>query len=303
MEKLLKPLVTQVQTLVPQTEQYQQVLNQLADAILRGRQICRPARGAPLTGIYQEIYQQVHQKLAENLAVQLKNYHPQRMEVREWSTLLLKQTFREVLSDDLLKQLALEAQKQPPNSELRRYALRELVEAIRLSGRLARPQKQLASHSVQFYQLIYQEAVNRTLAYVYQKIDNYDPQRGKAQKFMNWVNFRLDKLMIECRRQFNEPLIEDIPSLGELDNLPQPSAMPSRSEQVQEYIQADPDKIFTQEYIRNHPEANFQTIALARFAGTSWKQLSAQLGVPIPTLSRFFQRSCVKFRPYFQEYM
>lgn len=296
------------------TEQYQQLLTQLIEKILCSRRICRPLKGKPLFGIYQQIYDCLYHNLREKIGQELEAYSLNKLEMREWSNQLLYRVYREVLNDDNLKELALAAQQQEPGTNLRRYALNELVEAIKLSGKLCRPQRQFSAQSPQFYDSLYQEAVNRTLAYVYQKIDTYDPDRGTAKRFLNWVNFRLDKMMIECRREFNQPMT--IPSLDDLDQITKSKQIPVESKQVspspwsvvepaeweivKELIEEDPQGMFTQEHIRHHPKANFKAIALARFNQKSWRDISEQWGISISTLSSFFERSCRKFRPIFQ---
>jgi hypothetical protein len=85
------------------------------------------------------------------------------------------------------------------------------VEAIRLSGKLSHPHR--TRFSPQFYDLLYEEAVNKTLMYVCRKIDKYDPERGQDKKFMTWVNFRLDRVIIETSREFKDPKLVDLPSM------------------------------------------------------------------------------------------
>jgi DNA-directed RNA polymerase specialized sigma24 family protein len=74
-------------------------------------------------------------------------------------------------------------------------------------------------------------------------------------------------------------------------------------ERVRECLEEDVGNIFKQAHIRNRPDANFSAIALARFSGKSWEDISAEFGIPLPTLSRFFQRSCEKFRSQFRQYL
>ena len=62
-------------------------------------------------------------------------------------------------------------------------------------------------------------------------------------------------------------------------------------------MRKDPDKMFTTVYIRDRPDANFSNIALAKFSGLSWEQISQQLDIPIPTLSSFYNRWCRRFAP------
>ncbi|MEM9162611.1 MAG: hypothetical protein AAGC54_06020, partial [Cyanobacteria bacterium P01_F01_bin.4] len=94
---------------------------------------------------------------------------------------------------------------------------------------------------------------------------------------------------------------QELPNLNDLERLPQPDATPSLASDVRDYIAADKNDLFKSAHVRNHPEATFQAIALARFADQSWDDISAQFGIKIPTLSSFFQRCCDKFSEHFQE--
>lgn len=299
MDEQLEQLVTEAQRHPPETEGRQLALTELVNKILRSRKIGRPPIGQPLFGVYKEIYEKVQQQLLNNLGEELGNYNPTRIPVRTWVNTLRNHAFRTILDDVQLKNLALEAQGHPPHSELRQHALGELVEAIRLSGKLSRPHQ--ARFSPQFYNLLYEEAVNKTLTYVCRKIDKYDPERGKEKKFMTWVNFRLDRVVIESCHEFSDQKIKELPSLTDLERIVQPEQPPSLFEKVREGIEEDAENLFRQAHIRNRPDANFKAIALARFSGKTWEEISAQFGIPIPTLSRFFQRCCEKFRSQFRQ--
>lgn len=293
MYELLEKLVKQAQDDEPETESYQQTFRELVDRILRLRRVCRPCRGQALSGVYQSLYQSLQERLEQNLKQKLPDYKPNQTNISNWIQELFQKTYRQIFDDEQLKQLALAAQQQPANTPMRNYALRELVEGISLSDRFCHPHKQFASQSPWFYEQLYQEAINRTLTYVCQKIDTYDPHRGKMQKFMNWVNFRLDKLMIECnqesrQRKFQTYSLEDI-------NIDLPQQCPAWLE-FQQLIASYPEGMLAQEHIKDHQEANFQAIAEARFAGISWQELSVQWDIPVPTLSSFFQRCVHKFR-------
>jgi DNA-directed RNA polymerase specialized sigma24 family protein len=274
-------------------------ITQLVDKILRSRKIGRPPIGQPLSGVYQEIYEQVRQQLLHKVGEELSNYNPTRTPVRTWVNTLRNHAFRTALDDVLLKKLALEAQRHPPHSDLRQHALGELVEAIRLSGKLSRPHR--TRFSPQFYDLLYEEAVNKTLIYVCRKIDKYDPERGQDKKFMTWVNFRLDRVILETSRDFKDPKLVDLPSLNDLEERLPSYESPSLFDKVRESIEEDAKNLFKQTHIRNHMDANFQAIALARFSGQSWEEISAKFGIPLPTLSSFFQRCCEKFRSQFRQ--
>ncbi|MEO0867464.1 MAG: hypothetical protein AAFY17_03240, partial [Cyanobacteria bacterium J06642_11] len=255
-----------------------------------------PPRGKPLAGIYKDICDRIRQQLMELLQDCLDKGLLQPDPT--WGYQLRAQATQTALTDPLLKGLALEAQGQPNPSALRQHALLQLVEAIRACGRLAHPHR--AKFTPSFYKLLHEEAVNRTLVYVCQKIDTYDPNRGQAQKFMNWVNFRLDRMVIECRRQFSDRDTQELPNLNDLERLSQPEPKSSLATDVREYIANDPEGVFQSTHIRKRPDASFQAIALARFNDQSWEEISTQFDIKIPTLSSFFQRCCDKFSDQFQ---
>ncbi|MEH2144285.1 hypothetical protein [Nostoc sp.] len=87
-----------------------------------------------------------------------------------------------------------------------------------------------------------------------------------------------------------------------LENIPSSQPM-SLFEQVRECIESDPELIFCKEYIKGHPEANFQAIAKRRCSGISWKDISAEWGIGITSLHNFYQRCLKKFAGKFQEYL
>lgn len=307
MDERLKQLVQEAQRYPLQSEERQLALTRLVDEILRyafrslrfaeSPKIARPPNGQTLFGIYKDIYEQVRQKLLHNIDEKLNNYNPTRIPVRIWINDLRNRTYQEVLNDQQLKKLALEAQQHPPLTELRQYALGELVEAIRLSGKLAHPHRE--RFSPQFYDLIYEEAVNKTLTYICRKINTYDPDRGN-RKFMNWVNFRLDRYIIESYHEFTDSRLSELPSLSDLEMIAQQEEPPSLFEMVRERIEEDSENVFKQAHIKNRPDANFQAIALARFSGKSWDEISAEFKISISTLSVFYQRCCHKFRSQFK---
>lgn len=299
MEAELADLLRQAQQ-TPDAESRAQVLNALVAVMMRSQKLGRAPKADPSAAVYQGLRDRIQQHLQTAAEAALDRFHPDRDAAQDWSTAVQAEALPQALTDDALKQLALEAQRHPPRSPLRQHALTQLIEAIRRSGRLAHPHR--SKFSPPFYDLLYEEALNQTLAYVCRKIDNYDPERGTAQKFMNWVNFRLDRNIIDCRRDFNEPDAQELPSLNDLETLaaPPPTA-PSLAEDVRQYIATDPEGVFRQAHIRNRPDATFQAIALARFAGHSWDDIATEFTLKIPTLSSFFQRCCDKFAPQFQQ--
>lgn len=294
-EQLIQ-LIRDAKQHLPNSLEWQKALIQLVDIMLRSRKICRPPQGQSLFGIYEEIYQSVQQQLLDDVGEALGRYNLKTPPVREWVNTLRDNALKNALNDARLKELAITAQKTQPQSQERQYALREIVEAIRLSGRLIRPYQKICSPS--FYNLIYEEVVNRTLLYVCQCIEKYDPERGKG-RFMNWVNLRLKWLFIEVWQEF--PTGDDFPP--EFD-IPQPEKYDSSGEIIRNFIAEDVNNIFKKAHMRNRPDANFQAIYLARASGKTWAEILAELGgIKGAALWNFFQRYCHIFKPIIEEYL
>ena len=304
-DDVLEQLVIEAKRYSPQTVEFVMAQVAIADTLLRARRICRPLGGIPLLNVQQEILWEWRQQLQQAIGENLDGYRPERVSVGEWANTLKKSALVQTLKDANLKKIALAAQSAAPNTVLRQHLLRELIEAIRLSGRLCRPHRQ--KFSLHFYELLYEEAVNETLLYVCQHIDKYDPERGQDKKFITWVNFRLDKLVLECRRRFDHFQTREIsfPRISdwEMEQIKQPEEPPSLLESLRECLKNDPEQDFQRAQIRNQPQANFRAIALARLDGESWEEISKNLHLAIPTLSSFYQRCCRKFISQFQQYL
>jgi hypothetical protein len=279
------------------------LINEIVVTILRSRPICHRFKGMPLVGVYQEIYLQAKSQLIDHLKLQIDSVQStQRGRTKTvfqplsavYLYKLQTQVFLKNLDDQQLKNMGLTAQSFTLNSELRTYALTELVRAIKFSGRLCRPHK--SKFSPDLYQTLYDEAIAETLGYICLNIEIYDPNRGD-KKFMNWVNYKLDKSILKCYEQYHRYAKFEIPSSQNLEQIIQVTAAPDLTEILKEYLLRDPEQIFSTTHIRNRPDANFTHVALAKFSGQSWEQISRKLDIPIPTLSSFYNRWCRRFTP------
>ena len=300
--QLLKKLLNEART-TPSYEQQDLLIEQIVAILLQSRPLCRRFNGMPLKGIYREIYERVRNELIYILQQSFAHNRRKKKQLNVTSIKKIapeslyksqKQIFQNLLDDEILKQMGLTAQKYLVNSELRTYALTELVKAIKLSGRLCRPHS--SKFSADLYSNLYEEALSETFAYICLNIDSYDPERGN-RKFMNWVNFKLDKSILKCYANFQKYAKYEVYSFAQLEQIKQPFKNPDLSQILQEYLTEDPERIFTAAYIRNRPDANFSSIALAKFSGLSWEEISQQLDIPVPTLSGFYNRWCRRFAP------
>ena len=283
-------------------EQQLTVINQIVTVILRSRPFCRRFENTPLKGIYLEIYLQAKEQLTAHLEQQLQTQSNNKLRKKPslerlqpaYLYELQTKIFKNILGDRQLKEMGLTAQSFAVNSELRTYALTELIKAIKFSGRLCKPHRQKFSPAL--FQVLYEEAVTETLCYVCLNIDLYDPNRGN-KKFMNWVNFKLDKSLLKCYERYSRHARFEIPSSQTLEQIVQPTAVPDMTQILWEYLIRDPERIFSTTHIRNRPDASFTKVALAKFSGQTWEQISQQLDIPVTTLSSFYNRWCRRFTP------
>lgn len=113
--------------------------------------------------------------------------------------------------DQLLKQLAQNAQQQPFQSLQRQIALSQLVQTIVISDCLNHPQQELWSLS--FYEDLYNEALQKTLLEICQHIDKHDPKYS----IIAWANSCLKNQFIKVVNHYERSGCTDIPTIEDLD--------------------------------------------------------------------------------------
>ncbi|ELS03242.1 hypothetical protein Xen7305DRAFT_00029620 [Xenococcus sp. PCC 7305] len=292
-EKTLKKLFQQLyqQDCSQQTQEH--LVNKIVQLVLLSRTFCRKYQGQSLFGIYRKIYDQVKLQLVKDIIPKNPRSVIDELGTISWQREVKIKAFRNVLDDNKLKQLALAVQGFKPNSELRSYALKELIRAIKISGKLCKPYK--SRFSPELYQVVYEEALMETFMYICTKIDNYDSERGQ-KKFMNWVNFKLEKSFLASCDQLKIYQECQFFESSDLEKIPTPTNTPSLAESLVNYIKKDPEQLFAQSYIKGNPNANFRTIALGRISGQSWQEMAQQFDISISTLSSFYRRSCQRFK-------
>lgn len=214
--------------------------------------------------------------------------------------------------DSQLNQLAREAQQHPKGSYERRRALNLLMDKILKSDRLIRPKKGSFPFPASIYEDLYNEAKSIMMMEICQNIDRYNPE----QDVMAWCNFLLDKRFTDCFNQYtrrgltylpkgekNED-VASLPNLEDLDSFRLPAEQISESQELQSLIEENPDNIFTKEYIKGQPKATFQFLAMAKiWQDRKWKDISAELNVPVSSLCEFYKKRLKEFTPYFREYL
>ena len=269
------------------------IINRIVNLTLQSRPLCRLCQGKILDGIHQKLYIQVRDLLlaeVNRILDQKNSVQLLKLETLNQSQLKF---FQDSLNDPTLKQLALYAQKQPLRSAVRNHCLNELVKAIKISKRLCKPNRELFNSH--FYPLLYEEALGETMTYICINIDKYDPHRNSG-KFMSWVNFKLNKLVLDCRKNFDLSSSFDFLPLPDFEMIPyQPKPM-SSGEKLYRFIQQDEARKFQKTYLPSNPQINFQQVALQRLSGYTWKEISHNLDSNSSVLSAFYQRNCQKFK-------
>lgn len=201
--------------------------------------------------------------------------------------------------DSHLLQLAISAQQYPPRSLERRLALTKLINGIVRSCRLCHPQKSQFSAAV--YENIYDEARQELLLYICEKIDKYDAERGSV---MAWVNVLLERRFFKnaIKKVQSSPNIQII-TITDLDNfIASPEEPKNLTDILKECIESDPENLFKNECIEKFPQVNFQALATRRLLGKSWKEISTEFKIKIPTVSSFYYRCINKFSSKLKEY-
>lgn len=315
----LQQLANRVQQYLTQSQERQQALGELVDAIMRSHRLCRPSKLFPI--VVQKISLDLQKQLLHDISQDIDGYNPQRIPIREWANSLRDRALKTILSDTIINQIAQEAKGAAPNSNERRQALNLLVEAIQITDRFCRPHNGSSSFPPAFYEYIYNEAIQETLLYICQNIDRYDP----SHDLMAWINFLLPRRFSDVRDKHMKQGITKLPKIirnrtddnqsenkmvflnnaETLEIFWQKEEAVSKSRQLRDFIQEDPDSVFSNEHIIGRPDVNFKVIALEKVWGDkTWDYLAHKWQIDsIQTLSSFFNRCLKRFRPLILEYL
>ncbi|MBW4688148.1 MAG: hypothetical protein KME40_24415 [Komarekiella atlantica HA4396-MV6] len=211
--------------------------------------------------------------------------------------------------DQLLQQLAEEAQQHPPQSPQRQRALQRLVSEILQSNRLHHPQRD--SWLLNLYEDLYNEALQKTLLEICQKVDYYNSEH----QVMAWVNFILRNRFIDVVNDYKKQGITYIPKsersqttcflfLDELEQCIPVEDERSDDELLRQFLEEDPENLLKNERLRDNYEVTFQYLALKKFVeDKTWIEIAANLGISVQTLCSFFNRRLQKLMPYFKKYL
>lgn len=190
--------------------------------------------------------------------------------------------------DQQIRELVAEACGHPPGSPLRQ---RKLTQVIRLVS------SKLWKESVSYYQ----DALQQTWIYFCKNIcAAYDPNLASVPTWLNaYLKRRLQDGYIAAQKQAQQ----EIPSwqnqdgewVNVADTLPDLRGdVEPIWEKVRVWAKEDQDGELRQIHIEGRPEITCQVLILRRLLSeTSWKALSEEFGIAIPTLSSFYRRQCM----------
>lgn len=190
--------------------------------------------------------------------------------------------------DEILRQLALEAQQHPAGSQERQIALTKLIDQIYRHNRLTRPPIN-DDNLRHLYEDIYSEARLKIVEHICQKIDTYDSQRPVMAWVNHFFNFRFQDVCDRYRKETRIPRL----FVDESEKFDQEEM--EDTERLRELIEQDPDNIFRNTTVRGRPDITWQVIALARLDDEKWETISQRFDKNISTLQSFFDRNLRNF--------
>lgn len=182
---------------------------------------------------------------------------------------------------------------QPQGSTMRQKALAQIIRMIdRKLWRESTPE--------------YQEALQQTWLYFCRNIceantgERYNPSQSSIITWLNnYLKRRLQDIYIK-KATAEKTFVSNVKTEanGEyLDILDSLEASPDIRPLLQElinWVQMDADGTLRATHIKGHPNANCQLLILYRLSSEkSWGEISEELGIPIATLSAFYQRKCI----------
>ncbi|MEM9006147.1 MAG: sigma-70 family RNA polymerase sigma factor [Cyanobacteria bacterium P01_F01_bin.86] len=154
----------------------------------------------------------------------------------------------------------------------------------------------------------YQDALQQTWIYFCQNLCEgktgraYDPEKANVVTWLNaYLKRRLQDGYIDVQKQ-RAKIVNLSPERGgsggqavnAVEMLPAKPDVPPLLTEIRAWAESDPDQSLTRIHLTNHPQINCQLLILKRLPPeTPWKELAADLGVSVGTLSSFYQRQCM----------
>jgi hypothetical protein len=156
----------------------------------------------------------------------------------------------------------------------------------------------------------YQDALQQTWLYFCRNVCEgltgqiYDPTYGSVITWLNaYLRRRLQDFYVNQNREKATTVSLKIrqstsgitsQTIDPVENLPASPQVPPILEDLEIWVQTDSDGELRGTYIKGRPDVNCQVLILKRLPPeVSWRELSEEFGLSIPTLSSFYQRQCL----------
>ncbi|BAT55840.1 hypothetical protein NOS3756_48340 [Nostoc sp. NIES-3756] len=182
---------------------------------------------------------------------------------------------------DELTALVKETCQHPRGSIERQKGLHEIIWRIQQSGKLLRGTGVRDA----------EDAIQKTWLYfclnLCEATTSEEPYNSEKGNVITWLNSYL-----RYRLKDNIVSDNDIEELDPSDFIPARPEPPPILEEIEEWIKQEAHNL-RRIYVSNRPDINCLVLIKRRLPPeASWKELSQEFGVPIATLSGFYQRHC-----------
>ncbi|MGI0497849.1 sigma-70 family RNA polymerase sigma factor [Limnospira platensis CENA597] len=195
-----------------------------------------------------------------------------------------------------LQSLITETCRHPPGSLKRQQGLTQLYRMIVKSGKLWR-------ENTPYYEEVWQQTwlyFCLNLCEATTGKDKYDSDRSSITTWLNvYLKMRLKDRAIKHQNQkqqmvsASQPLYDD-DTLTFLDTFEAPPDIPPILQATRKWAETDPEGELQRLQVRGREDVTCQLLILRRLPPeTTWEDLSAELGLPVSTLSSFYQRKCL----------
>ncbi|KDR54388.1 MULTISPECIES: hypothetical protein [Oscillatoriales] len=195
-----------------------------------------------------------------------------------------------------LQSLITETCRHPPGSLKRQQGLTQLYRMIVKSGKLWR-------ENTPYYEEVWQQTwlyFCLNLCEATTGKDKYDSDRSSITTWLNvYLKMRLKDRAIKHQNQkqqmvsASQPLYDD-DTLTFLDTFEAPPDIPPILQATRKWAETDPEGELQRLQLRGRKDVTCQLLILRRLPPeTTWEDLSAELGLPVSTLSSFYQRKCL----------
>jgi DNA-directed RNA polymerase specialized sigma24 family protein len=210
----------------------------------------------------------------------------------------------------LAKQAAIKASDGSLDEKARdKASLEKQIALTKLFSELTVKINQLPKPQTDASNYVYEEALQDTYLYICKNIHNYDPARGSI---IGWLLFILKKRKINSFNSINWDIMSIYTYTGDGNEVNiydihiSPELNPLPSEKLLAFIKEDPEGLLQHELFNRNPNASFQTILLKKIEeDKSWEEIAQEfkIGATHGPIYCFYQRSCKKFAPYFNQYL